>query len=144
MSCEEHTVRNSGLGGRAAKFVSLEAERCRLQRWGHRRAVALHEVFAKANPHAFLGLWNGTNRETLNARGDAAYCPPAVLVAVVRAWVDVGREQVQVVGADGRARRRRPEVAVRATIEHRTAVDVAGIDKIVRITSKCCSSSFTS
>ena len=82
------------------------------------RAVALHEVFAKANPHAFLGLWNGTNRETLNAGGDAAHCPPVVLVTTVRARVDVGRVQDQVVGAGERGRRRRPEAAVRAAMAH--------------------------
>lgn len=70
-------------------------------------------------------------RRTLHARGDAAHCPPDVLaVAVAWAWVDVGREQVQVVGAVGQVRRRRPVEASRATIVHRTTVDVAGIDEI--------------
>jgi len=71
-----------------------------------------------------------------SARDDTAHCPPVVLVVAVRAWVDVGRAQAQVVGVVGRVRRRRPEAAIRATIVHRTTVDGAGIDEVVRIASK--------
>ena len=93
---------------------------------------------------AEIDTWNDTNRETLNAGGDAAHCPPVILVVVaVCAWAD-GRTQAQVVGVVGRGGRRRPVVAVRATMAHRTTEDAAGIDEIVRIASKCCSSSFTS
>ena len=68
--------------------------------------------------------------KTLRARGDAADSPSVVPVAVVRTWVDVRAEEVQVVGVVGRVSRRRPVVAVQAATVHRAAVDVAGIDKI--------------
>ena len=66
---------------------------------------------------------------------DAAHGPSVVLVSAVRTWEDVTTAEAQAVGGVGRVRRRRPVVAVATTIIHRAAADVAGIDKVVGISS---------
>ena len=99
--------------------------------WDYDKNYAKQIIFMRRKQ----GCWVGYTLRILNAGGDATHCPPEVLVVVARAWADVGRVQVQVVGEVGRVRRRRPEAAVRATTVHRTAADVAGINKIVRISS---------
>ena len=50
---------------------------------------------------------NDTNRErNLSARNNTAHAPSVGLVVVVRAWVDVRRVEVQVVGVVTIVRRR--------------------------------------
>ena len=70
------------------------------------------------------------------ARGNATNSPPAILEAADRTRVDVATVEEQVVGVARTARRRRPVVPVGATTVHRTTADEAGIDEVVRISSK--------
>ena len=62
-------------------------------------------------------------------RHQAPNCPPVVLVAEVRAWVDVATVEVQVVRVVAIVRRGRPIVSVRTTIVHRRTIHVAGINE---------------
>jgi len=63
--------------------------------------------------------------------------PPEVFVVVfIHAREDVATAEVQVVGADGRVRRRRPIAPVGATTDERSTANVAGINKIIRIVTK--------
>ncbi len=77
------------------------------------------------------GLWRIT-RDELHA-SDATRHSTAVLDAVARAWVDVATVEVQAVRVAAIARRGRPIVTVRTTIDHRRTIHVAGINKIIWI-----------
>ena len=83
--------------------------------WDYDKNYAKQIIFMRRK----RGCWVGYTLRILNAGGDATHSPPAGLVVAARAWVDAaGRGQAQVVGVARRVRRRRPEVAVRASTEY--------------------------
>ena len=63
--------------------------------------------------------------------GYTAHCSTVELIVVVCPWVHVGTIQVQVISVVIIVRRRRPVVAVAASIIHRPAVNVAGVEVLV-------------
>ena len=58
------------------------------------------------------------------------------LIVAIGTWIHAGTIQAQKVASAVIVRSRRPIAAARATIAHRTTVDVAGIEEVIRELSK--------
>ena len=80
-----------------------------------------------------LHVLQGSSQNKLRTRNHTPSHPTVILIAAIGTRVNITTAEERIVGVVTTVGRRRPIVAVRTTIVNRRTINVARVDKILRI-----------